>query len=75
MRMKAGTYQTDSLPRFVILGEVKSLSDAAKPGGKVFANRSASVKCDRAEKIVLKLATYPAECDPATPDLESPSYP
>jgi uncharacterized protein YqfA (UPF0365 family) len=34
MRMKAGTYQTDSLPRIVILGGVKGLSDAAKPGGK-----------------------------------------
>jgi hypothetical protein len=34
MRMKAGTYQTDSLPRIVILAGVKGLSDAAKPGGK-----------------------------------------
>ena len=42
MRMKADTYQTDSLPRIVILGGVKGLSDAAEPGakdGKVNVNR------------------------------------
>ena len=34
MRMKADTYQTDSLPRIVIVGGVWGFSDAAEPGAK-----------------------------------------
>jgi len=40
--MKTGTYQTDSLPRIVVLGGVHGLSDAAEPdakGGKVKVDR------------------------------------